>query len=101
MHASTTVHLEAAYQIIRYLKKSGKGLLYSKRGDLFVEAYIDADWAGSEFGRRSTSGYSMFVGENLVPWRSKKQLVVARSSSLAKFSSMAHGICELLWLRSC
>ena len=30
-------------------------------------------------------------------WRSKKQNVVARSS--AEFRAMAHGICELLWLK--
>ena len=33
-------------------------------------------------------------------WRSKKQSVVARSSAEAEFRSMAHGVCELLWLRT-
>lgn len=32
-------------------------------------------------------------------WRSKKQSVVARSSAEAKFRSMAHGVCEALWLK--
>ena len=32
-------------------------------------------------------------------WRSKKQIVVARSSVEAKFRVVAHGICELLWLK--
>ena len=32
-------------------------------------------------------------------WRSKKQSVVARSSAEAKYRSMAHGICEVLWIR--
>jgi hypothetical protein len=36
---------------------------------------------------------------NLVSWRSKKQSVVARSTAEAEFRSMAHGICELLWLQ--
>ena len=35
---------------------------------------------------------------NLVTWRSKKQLVVARSSAEAEFQSMAHGMCEGIWL---
>lgn len=62
-------------------------------------AYIDADWAGSILDRRSTSRYFTFVGSNLVTWRSKKQSIVARSSVEAKFKSMVHGICELLWFR--
>ena len=32
-------------------------------------------------------------------WRSKKQLVVARSSAEAEFRSLAHGICEGMWLK--
>ena len=55
--------------------------------------------AGSITDRRSTSGYCTFVGGNLVTWRSKKQSVVARSSAEAEFRSVAHGICEVLWIR--
>ena len=35
----------------------------------------------------------------MVTWRSKKQNVVARSSAEAEFRSVAHGICEVLWIR--
>lgn len=48
--------------------------------------------------RRSTSDYCTFVGGNLVIWRSKKQVVVARSSVEVEFRSMTHGVCKLLWL---
>ena len=78
----------------------GKGLLFSKNHHLQVEAYTDADWAGSVSDRRSTSGYCTFVGGNLVTWRSKKQSVVARSSAEAEFRTMAQRICELIWLRT-
>jgi hypothetical protein len=40
------------------------------------------------------------VGGNLVTWRSKKQKVVARSSAEAEFRGMAHGVCELLWIKN-
>jgi len=99
MHAPGPEHQEAVFKILRYLKGSpGKGLLYKNRGHLQVEAYTDADWAGSITDRRSTSGYCTFVGGNLVSWRSKKQSVVARSSAEAEFRAVAHGICEGLWV---
>jgi hypothetical protein len=50
---------------------------------------MDADYAGSIVDRRLTFGYCTFVGGNLVTWRSKKQNVVARSSSEAEFRAMA------------
>lgn len=101
MHSPRESHMEAVYRILRYLKSApGRGILFSKHDHLQVEAYTDADWAGSVTDRRSTSGYCTFVGGNLVTWRSKKQSVVARSSAEAEFRAMAHGVCELLWLKS-
>jgi hypothetical protein len=73
MHSPRESHMEVVYRILRYLKSSpGKGLLFSRHDHLKIEAYTDADWAGSIMDRRSTSGYCTFVGGNLVTWRSKK-----------------------------
>ncbi len=36
---------------------------------------------------------------NLVTWHSKKQLVVARSGAEAELGTMAHRVCETLWLK--
>ncbi|KAB2628709.1 hypothetical protein D8674_033504 [Pyrus ussuriensis x Pyrus communis] len=100
MHSSREDHMAAVMRILAYLKSApGKGVLYRKHGHLRIEGFTDADWAGSVGDRRSTSGYFTFVGGNLVTWRSKKQKVVSRSSAEAEFRGMAHGICELLWLR--
>ena len=65
-----------------------------------LEAFTDADYAGSLVDRWSTTGYCTFLGGNLVTWRSKKQNVVARSSAEAEFRAMAQGVCELLWLKT-
>lgn len=51
-----------------------------------VVGYSNAEQAGSPTDRRSTSGYCIFVGGNLVSWKNKKQTVVAR-------------FCELVWLK--
>jgi hypothetical protein len=100
MHAPGPAHFEAVFRILRYLKGTpGKGLMFRNRGHIQVEAYTDADWAGNINDRKSTSGYCTFVGGNLVTWRSKKQNVVARSSAEAEFRSVAHGFCEVLWIK--
>jgi hypothetical protein len=100
MHSPKEVHLQAAHRVLQYLKGTpGKGILFKRKGDLVLEAYTDADYAGSIVDRRSTSGYCTFLGGNLVTWRSKKQNVVARSSAEAEFRAMAQGVCELLWLK--
>ena len=67
-------HWEAVIWIVRYLKAHpGHGLLYKANGHLQVEAYTNADWAGSLSDRKSTTGYYTFLGGNLITWRSKKQ----------------------------
>jgi hypothetical protein len=72
MHNPSEDHMEAVIQILRYLKASPrKGLMFSKNSHLKINGYTDADWAGNILDRKSTSGYLMFVGGNLVTWRSK------------------------------
>ena len=90
MHTPYEEHTEAMYRILKYLKGTvGKGLYFAKNEAKTVEAYTDADWAGSVNNRRSTSGYCTFVWGNLVTWRSKKQNFVARSNMEAEFRAVA------------
>jgi hypothetical protein len=97
MHDPRTWHMEVVYRILRYLKGTlGRGLWFRKNGHLDLEGYCDVDWASSRDDRRSTSGYCVFVGGNLVPWRSKKQAVVARSTAEAKYRAMTLSLCEML-----
>lgn len=72
--------------ILRYVKQTlGRGLFFTKKDDLIVHAFIDADWTDSITNQKSTSGYCTFVRGNLVTRRSEKQSVAARSSVEAKF----------------
>ena len=66
--SSPTVDIWAAVEHIPcYLKGSpGRCILYSKHGHNRVECFTYADWAGSKKDRRSTSGYCVFVGGNIV-----------------------------------
>jgi len=100
MHCPSKDHMEVVGRILRYLKSAlGRELMFSKNGHLDIEGYTDADWAGNLFDRKSRSGYFTFVGGDLVTWRSKKQKVVALSSTEAELRGMPKGFCELLWIR--
>ena len=100
MHDPRKGHMDAVYHILRYLKSApGKGLIFRRNGHMNIEGYCDSDWASCQDDRRSTAGYCMFVGGNLVSWKSKKQPVVARSTAEAEYRAMALGVAEMVWLK--
>ena len=93
MHASLKSHLEALYKIIKYLKATmGKGVMFQRNGDLRLEAYIDVDWVGSIVDRRSTTQYSMFLGGNLITWRSKNPLLLNQVQKLKEAINIVHNL---------
>ncbi|XP_059446721.1 uncharacterized mitochondrial protein AtMg00810-like [Corylus avellana] len=49
--------------------------------------------------RRSTTGFAVFLGECLIAWSAKKQVVVSRSSTEAEYRSLSITIAELFWIR--
>ena len=91
--------MDAINRILRYLKGTpGKGIWMRRNKTYDVCGYSDADWAGA-FDRKSTTGFCVFVGGNLVTWKSKKQNVVARSSAEAEYRAMASTTSELIWIK--
>jgi histone deacetylase 1/2 len=97
----TDVHWEAVKRILRYVKGTLQtGLCFRKSASTGVSIFTDADWAGCVDDRRSTSGYAIFVGPNLVSWSSKKQPTVSRSSTEAEYKALANGAAEAMWISS-
>lgn len=98
--APTEMDWVAAKRVVRYLKGTreyrvefGAGKGWSLGG------YSDADWAGDQVSRKSTSGYIFFFGAGPVAWVSHKQSCVSLSSMEAEYVALSEACQELLWLR--
>jgi hypothetical protein len=87
-------------RILRYVRFTlDHGLHINPSSPTSLTTYSDADWAGCPDTRRSTSGYYVFVGNNLIPLSSKQHVTVSRSSVEAEYGVVAHAIAETDWLR--
>ena len=95
----TDVHLQAVYNILKYLKANpGQGLFYSVDTDIRINGFSDADWGTYTDSRRSVTGICVFLGKSLISWKSKKQNVASSSSTGAEYRAMAMASDEMVWL---
>jgi hypothetical protein len=66
---------------------------------MLVSGFADADCIGSLEDRRSTSGFAIFLGTNLVSWSAWKQQTVSRSSTEAEYKVLANAMAEIIWIQ--
>jgi hypothetical protein len=100
MHDPRDQHLALVKRVLRYIKGTLRhGLQLTPSVTDRLVAYTDADWAGCPDTRRSTSGYCVFLGDNLISWSSKRQHTVSRSSAEAEYRAVANAVAEASWLR--
>jgi hypothetical protein len=95
------VYWSAVKRILRYIKGTiGIGLTISKATSNVLNAFSDADWAGSVGDKRSTGGFAIYYGPNLISWSARKQPTVSRSSTEAKYESLANATAGTLWIEA-
>ena len=97
MSSPTIGHWAAVKQILCYLKgTSGRCILYGNHGHNRIECFTEADWARSKEDKRSTSGYCVFVGGNVVSWKSRNKVWF-----LVRVQNLNIEQCHSLCARSC
>ena len=100
MSAPSESHWSGVKRVLRYVKGTLRyGLVFSVNQDNTLIGYSDSDWAGDVDTRRSTSGYTYYIGNSLVSWSSKKQATVAKSTTEAEYVALSLATQESIWLR--
>ncbi|XP_039045236.1 secreted RxLR effector protein 161-like [Hibiscus syriacus] len=101
MQAPLDTHFQAVKRILRYLQRTidfGMSFLASSRFSLI--GFADASWGADVDDRRSTFGFFIYFGGNLVSWSSRKQQIMARSTVEVEYRSVACADAEMVWLES-
>ncbi|GJY31112.1 ribonuclease H-like domain-containing protein [Tanacetum coccineum] len=100
MHDPREPHFAALKRIPRYVQGTLElGLHLYASATTSLVGYTNADWAGCPFTRRSTSGYCVFLGDNLLSWSAKRQHTISRSSAEAEYQGVANVVTETACLR--
>ncbi|GKB38819.1 retrovirus-related pol polyprotein from transposon TNT 1-94 [Tanacetum coccineum] len=76
------------------------GLWYTKDSCIALTTFGDADDAGCQDTRKSTSGSMQLLGDRLVTWSSKKQKRTTISSKEAEYIALSGSCAKILWMRS-
>ncbi|GKD39766.1 ribonuclease H-like domain-containing protein, partial [Tanacetum coccineum] len=90
MHDHREPYFSSLKRILRYVRGTlDYGLQLFSSSTTNLVAYSDANLAGCPTTRRSTFGYCVFLGNNLLTWSFKRQPTLSRSSTEAEYRGVA------------
>ena len=107
-HSPKKSHASAVKTIVRYLHKTAdKGTIVNLTGDLSLDCYVDADFAGlygrdpeyAESSVKSRTGYIITLGGCPILWKSQLQTEISLSTLEAEYSALSASMRILLPLR--
>jgi len=93
-------HFTAARRVLKYLiatKEKKLILPVIKHKKMVMDVYSDSDWAGEKTDRKSVSGTVIFLNGAPVTWTSKKQSIVATSSTEAEYIAASESVKDMLY----
>jgi hypothetical protein len=104
MDGPTEQQMKSLFRLIKYvLDTKNMGLIMSPESSLKTAwkmvAYCDSDYAGDRDGRKSVSGFVIYIQGCLISWKSRKQKSVTLSSSEAEYVAISEVCAELIFLK--
>ena len=94
-------HWSAVKRVMRYVQGTRNlGIFFNNKSNPpELLGFSDADWAGCQDSRKSTSGYVFKFCGGAISWSSRKQTVVATSTCEAEYIALSEACKEATWLR--
>ena len=94
-------HFFAAKQVFHYLQTTATlSLTFIMNQESHLKGYLDSDWAGDIDDSKSTSCYLFTLCEAAICWKSRKQILIALSSTGVEYIALIEIAKEASWLRS-
>lgn len=97
------IAIQNVKRTLNYLKGTQDLKIKYTRADtdiIKLEAYSDADYAGDTKDRKSTTGYIIFMSGGPIAWCSRKQEIVALSTTEAEYIAAAECCKELKYTKT-
>ncbi|KAH9660134.1 hypothetical protein KPL70_024106 [Citrus sinensis] len=92
-------HWTSCKGVLRYLKETIDYGISLKKSDSFdLVVYSNADLENDPDNRRSTSGYCVYLSDNLISWSSKKQSVLFKSLAESEYKAMTLACAKITWI---
>ena len=94
--------LTESFRVIKYLLKTQHHslVLGDQTSQIPLVGYTDANWAENRLDRKSTGGFLCKVFNSTVCWTSKRQDVVAISTTESEYYALAETVREIKWLKA-
>ena len=94
-------HWKYALRILKYLYLTKDlNLHYEKNENCdTITCYVDADWAGDNNDRKSTTGYVIKMYGNVIDWKSRKQKCITKASTYAEYVALSEVVSEIKYIR--
>ena len=101
MYIALATHLTVAKRVLRYLKSTAHHRLHfsNSESNTGITGYTDSDWANDSADRKSQGGHVFILNNGAISWQSRKQDLVAASTTEAEYIACSEASREARWLR--